>query len=128
MCDSLVVGAQEFCHADEGLVGQGPVRVGRYGRRAGDVGENFTALGVYLKEPRGSVESDSLKMAKQGVGGRTGVALWAMNRVADTDDFATVGDSTGQRHLVVVLVGSVGVSGRLLLAHDESSSAWANVL
>jgi len=61
------------------------------------------------------------------VGGRTGVALWAMNRVADTDDLAAVGDSTGQRHLVVVLVDSVGVSGWSLVAHAGSSSAWANV-
>jgi hypothetical protein len=95
VCDGLVVSAQEFRHADEHLVGEGPIGVGRKRGGAGDVGEDFTVLRVHAEEPRGSVESDCFKVVEQGVGGRTGVALWAMDRVADTDDFAAVGDSAG---------------------------------
>ena len=62
------------------------------------------------------------------MGGRTGGALWATNRVADTDDLAAVGNTAGQRYLVVVLAGCVGISGWWLVAHASSSSAWANVV
>jgi len=67
-------------------------------------------------------------MVEQCVGGRTGVALGATDRVADTDDLAAVGDPAGQRHLMVVPAGCVGISGWSLVAHAGSSSAWANVV
>jgi len=94
-CGGLVVGEEEFGHADESMVGEGPVGVGRYHRGAGDVGENFPALGVYSEKPWCAVESDSFQMVEQGMGGCAGVALGAMDRVADAYDLAAVGDSTG---------------------------------
>ena len=42
--DSEVVGAQECRNADEGILGEGPVGVGRQHGGAGDVTEDFPAL------------------------------------------------------------------------------------
>src|SRR5690349_22589423 len=95
VCGGLVVGAEEFPHADKGVIGEGPVGVGRYRRGAGDVGEDLPALGVHSEKPWCAVEPGSFQMVEQGMGGRAGGALGAVDRVTDADDLAAVGDSTG---------------------------------
>ena len=50
---------------------------------------------VHPKEPGRAVEADGSKVPEQGMGGLTGVTLWATDCVADADDFPTVGDTAG---------------------------------
>ena len=107
-----MIAAEQRGDADERRVGEGPLRVRRDRRLAGDVRQHLATALVEAQIARRAAETDLLEMLEQRFGRFARRAPRAPDGVPDARDAPDVCRPAGEHHLVLV---------RRLDPHDNSS-------